>query len=158
MVEIPLVGSRDEVAIIDDEDLDLIQGHKWRLHSTGRYAVWITRRSGVRTNVLMHRVILNAPHGLQVDHIDRDGLNNRRANLRLATRVLNNHNRAGYGRSPFKGVHLDPRKAKPWRATINNGGTCTHLGYFGSQEDAARAYDEAARERYGQDAVTNFGR
>ena len=106
----------------------------------------------------MHREILKAPDGIYVDHINRNGLDNRKANLRLATRQQNARNTPKTRRtthSKYTGVSLRARHGK-WCATIFANGRNTHLGHFDNQLDAAKAYDKAAKKHYGEFAVLNF--
>jgi hypothetical protein len=107
----------------------------------------------------MHRVILGAKNGQFVDHLNRDTLDNRRQNIRLTTINHNNHNRVkGFrNKTGFRGVSFSEGN-KRWRASIRDNGRTRYLGCFGSPEDAAKAYDEAALQIYGEHAVTNFGR
>lgn len=111
------------------------------------------------TSVYLHREILRATRGVDVDHIDRDPLNNRRSNLRLATRSQNNANRPGSigGASPFKGVSWCKQTQK-WRAKISVNNRTVCLGRFANERDAACAYDQAAISQWGDFALTNFGR
>lgn len=103
----------------------------------------------------MHREICRPAPGLDVDHIDNDGLNNRRANLREATRSQNLANRPkARGRSKFKGVYWDPRRRK-WQAIARVHGVNRHLGRFDSEHDAARAYNAAAIAAWGPFANVN---
>jgi hypothetical protein len=97
---------------------------------------------------------MNAPTGIEVDHRNHNGLDNRRSNLRLATGHQNQGNRRPQGGSPrFKGVYLSRSK---WVAQIRFGGSKRYLGRFTVEEDAARAYDAAARLIFGEFACTNF--
>jgi hypothetical protein len=153
MRTVPL--TRGYKAVVDNEDYDVVSPYRWYpvLDDNGRvYAV--TRVNGTVT--LMHRLILNAPKGTDVDHVDRDGLNNRRYNIRLATKEQNAHNTAPRlgGSSPFKGVSLSANGNR-WRACIWLNGRQTHLGYFDSEEKAAEAYNVAAKENFGEFARLN---
>ena len=93
--------------------------------------------------------------GTLVDHINRNTLDNRRENLRACTRNESNQNRKGGGKaSPYKGVHRS--SVNRWGAVIRANGRNTWLGTFVNEEDAARAYDRAALEAYGEFAYLNF--
>ena len=105
--------------------------------------------------VLMHRVIMKAQHGQEVDHHSRDGLDNRKDNLRLATRSQNNGNSAKTrGMSKFKGVYWDESREK-WHAQICLKSVVRGLGRFKTEKEAAQAYDAAAREQWGEYARLN---
>jgi hypothetical protein len=105
----------------------------------------------------MHRVIMNAPAGLVVDHIDHDGLNNTRNNLRLCTPRQNRYNLPPLpnGTSKYKGVHWSKSRRK-WRVGIKCGPNAYHIGFFKSEIQAAKAYDKAAKEFFGEYAYLNF--
>lgn len=153
--KIPLSQGRD--AIVDEQDFGALSRYRWFFVGAGTgYAVrWARDAGGRRRLVYMHREILNAPPDKDVDHIDRDSLNNKRANIRVVARSLNNHNRRSWGRSRFKGVHWDARDNR-WCATITLNGKNVKIGRFASEREAAMRYDERAREAYGEAAVTNF--
>lgn len=154
MAEIPLSGGR-AFAIVDDEDADRLQGYAWYLTRSG-YA-WRTvggRRD--RRNEGMHRVILNAPKGSTVDHINRNPLDNRKANLRLCTHSQNSWN-SGYrsnNTSGYRGVMWIQHHQR-WAARIAAHGRRYHLGEFRDARAAALAYNEAALRLHGEFAVTN---
>src|SRR5690606_21975431 len=106
--------------------------------------------------VPMHRQIMGFPEGMEVDHIDRDGLNNRRSNLRLATHHQNAYNaQKRKSRSGFRGVTWYAPYQK-WVAVIMHQGKKHYLGYFDDPADGGRAYDEAARKLHGEFATLNF--
>jgi len=105
----------------------------------------------------MHRFILNAPRHKLVDHIDGNGLNNRKANLRLCNHSQNAWNRRPNSgcHSKYKGVYWNKDKKK-WHATISKSYKRIHLGYFDNEIEAARAYDKKAKEFFGEFAYLNF--
>lgn len=152
-LEIPIKGA---VALIDEADLDMIRGFNWalRVQGTSRYAI------GHRNNrtVFMHRLILRPPAGLLTDHRNRNGLNNRRINLRACTPADNARNTSlpVTNTSGFKGVYAAaPRYTKRWTAGIRVNRKTNWLGYFASAEEAAVAYDAAAIRLHGEFAATN---
>jgi hypothetical protein len=145
VAEVP-VGTR--FARVDAADFALVAEYKWNYN--GRYAF----AYGADGVVLMHKLILPSHSArLFVDHVDGDGLNNQRHNLRLASHAENMRNRkATGGKSRFKGVWLSKGA---WRAEIQLNGKKIRLGTFTKEADAARAYDRAAVEYHGDFARTN---
>ena len=143
------------LALVDDADYAaLTQMGNWCLSNRG-YAVHYTRIDGQRKVLFMHRVIMAAPPQLQVDHINRDRLDNRRANLRFATRSQNQANK-GLQRnnsSRFKGVSWNKGR---WEARIRYNGARLYLGRFDDPVLAARAYDALSRYLYADFAGLNF--
>jgi hypothetical protein len=148
------------VAIVDDEDYEwLTVGNKWGAggHVGNLYArrtIWLDKTS-CRVE-FMHRLILPTEH--QVDHINRNTLDNRRSNLRVATARQNAANRKvrSDNKSGYRGVHTLGKGPNPFQAVISINGANTHLGVFPTAQDAARAYDHAAIEHYGEFASLNF--
>jgi hypothetical protein len=108
--------------------------------------------------LMMHRVLLDPPDGYESEHINRNGLDNRRVNLRLTTSSNNKGNmRKHRGASLYKGVHWDNRpESTGWRARIQVNYEKISLGHFDTEEEAARAYDVAARQFFGEYARLNF--
>lgn len=153
--ELPL--SQGKFALVDDGDFNWLNQWKW----TAKEGVhtWYAYRSvwRPRINIQLHRFIMNAPAGIDVDHKNLDGLDNQRHNLRLATDLQNNTNRIKRGgcSSRFKGVYYFAKRGK-WIAQIRNTKGPRHLGCFVEEEDAARAYDAMAIELFGEFAVLNF--
>lgn len=156
VVFIPL--TRGKVATIDFEDFEKVRPYKW--HAVKMQARWYAmHRFGKHGHCMpMHRFILDAPEGCQVDHEDGDGLMNRRYNIRLCSRSQNQQakqrKRAG-STSQFRGVSWYSRDSV-WVAQICKNGTWFYLGRYRDEEDAARAYDAAARKYFGEFASPNF--
>jgi hypothetical protein len=154
---IPL--SQGKHAIVDDEDYDFLVQWKW--HLMGRYAGRVITDSTTRKqqSVAMHRIILNTPQGMHTDHINGDGLDNRRENLRICTPSENIRNqktrKRRTGDAQYKGTFFIKELGK-WRAGVCVNGNTHYLGLFASEVDAARAYDQKARELHGDFARPNF--
>lgn len=144
-------------AKIDTVDLIRLAPFSWRRIRKGKveYAIRWSGRKPLR--VLMHREILGAQVGdRETDHINGDGLDNRRSNLRPATTAQNQMNRSHYGKNRFKGVSKVKRnRSKPWQVRVVVDGKHTHIGMFATEEEAARAYNAAARKHYGEFARCN---
>jgi hypothetical protein len=155
--EIPL--SKGLVALVDDEDYERIAVYKWSAHwlPTARTFVAQRHESGSSRVPMMHREILNAPPGIDVDHKDHNGLNNQRSNIRLCSNTQNQANkRKSLGKSSrFKGVSWN-NKHRQWYAYIKDGDRLMHLGHFIDEIEAATVYDAKAREVFGEFALTNF--
>lgn len=139
--------------IVDDEDYDfLCKEIKWSYD--GRYARGWSKK--LNKKLRMHRMIAERM-GItgNVDHKDRNRLNNQRNNLRIANQSQNiaNSNRNGKSISGYKGVYPARRK---WMARIQVNYKFVNIGYFETAEEAARAYDKAARNFFGEFACTNF--
>lgn len=151
------------VALVSDEDYERVNQYKWSFDpdSRGGYAVRkvFVERDGQRQQrkIMMHRFILGAPVGWDVDHGNHNGLDNRRGNIRLATRSQNCANRGAKPNSgsQYKGVHWHKRD-KRWHASICVSGAKKFLGSFTDEESAALAYDAAALAAWGEFAHLNF--
>ena len=153
--------TQGKFAIVDPEDYERVAGYKWFAvrYERGYYAQRAAKDSkGRQRNVRMHRVILGEPKGKIIDHINHNGLDNRRANLRVVTRQQNTWNKRkqrGNCSSQYKGVTWLKRMGK-WQARIVCSGKSIFIGYFDDEIWAARAYDSKAAELYGDYAALNF--
>ncbi|MCX5633335.1 MAG: AP2 domain-containing protein [Phycisphaerae bacterium] len=149
--------TQGKYAIVDVEDFEKLNKDKWYLFENKNKNNFYAVRTEGRRNIFMHRRIMNAPQGAIVDHINRNGLDNRRTNLRIVNNMQNcwNSERGFYnGASKYKGVRLDKRTGK-WYARIRHNGKEINLGSFDTEIEAAIAYDNAAKALCGQFAVLN---
>lgn len=159
--------TQDKVALVDDEDYDLLTKHKWcavkQKHKHGfnwyaaRQIARLTPAVNRQVTLFMHREIMNIDKRYDVDHRDNNGLNNQRSNLRQATRNQNlqNQPKTVGSNSQFKGVCWHKRD-KRWRAQISINKHVIHLGNFKDEIEAAKTYDSAAKHYFGEFALTNF--
>ena len=149
IARIPLTQSM--FALVDVEDLGLVSGHNWFAKAYGDqvYAARHARdQSGARHEQRMHRAILPPPPGMVIDHINGNGLDNRRKNLRLASKAQNAQNmKAVCGSSRFKGVYWSKHHSK-WVSRIRSGGQTKVLGRFDTEEEAHKKYCLAALETF----------
>jgi hypothetical protein len=143
-------------AMVDDEDYEKLSVHKWCVN-VNRNAVYARlgspRCKGKQDEIKMHTVIMNAPKGWQVDHIDGNGLNNQKENLRIVTNRQNCMNRHQNKTSRYPGVTWNKRSGV-WNAQAQVFGKHKHLGTFRTEEDAYQAYlkvvhplEESIKER-----------
>jgi len=141
---------------VDDEDHDALSKYKWTA-SQARSTFYATRTDKLTgKKISMHRHLLGLDFGdtRQGDHVDHNGLNNQKSNLRIATVQQNLRNRVSHGRSKFLGVCFDKSRNK-FRAHIKNSGKSIHLGRFELESDAAKAYNDAAIKIHGEFANLN---
>lgn len=128
--------------MVDDDLFELLNQFKWFAHKDGRN-YYANRSISKNKKVQMHRQILgDIPHGKQVDHINGNGLDNRRENLRVVTQRENCQNKHITKTSRYIGVRRD-HKNKVWTAQINFKNKVIHLGVFISEISAAHAYRNA---------------
>ena len=158
MKKIKLCNS-DKQTIVSDEDYSELLHHNWYLHPRG-YVICYQRtaRPVNKRAIFLHDFIMKPSDGLQVDHKDRNPLNNQRSNLRLATQWQNHGNKnkpKGKHSSQYKGVSFDKSSGK-WYALICCQRKQYNLGRYDDEQKAARAYDAKARELFGEFALTNF--
>lgn len=150
--------------LFDDDDLDLVQSYQWHLHKSAHtnYARGYRKGEprGGQKLVYMHRLIMlsavgaTSIWGLGTDHINGNGMDNRRGNLRLCNQSQNNANRhvPQTKTSPYKGVHFDAATGR-YRAEITKDGKRYRLGRFPTAEEAVTAYTRKSIELFGRFAV-----
>jgi len=150
---IPL--TRNKFAIVDDVDYIHLSRHKWYATDQGyaRREIYINKKKVI---VHMHRVIMNAPDDMFVDHINGYRNDNRRKNLRLCTHLENNRNSfvRFTNNSGYKGVAFH-RQSGLYHASININGKQISLQYYKTAQEAAKAYNEAAQKYFGEFAKLN---
>jgi hypothetical protein len=156
MREIPL--TQGYVTIVDDEDYDFLMQWKWyAVKDEGGKRMYARRAAPGLKTVRMHSAILGTPTGIRVDHINHDGLDNRRANLRRATNTQNVYNQRCRKQNitGFKGVIVNRGRGKAFIAGIRVNGKQIHLGLFEDAREAAIAYNRAAVKHFGEFAYLN---
>jgi hypothetical protein len=150
--------TKGKTAIIDDEDYPEISKYKWYTkegHGSIFYAVRTPSSNGQK-KIFMHRQILNFPNTL-IDHINRNGLDNRKNNLRLCNKSQNHINCKKYknNTSGYRGVSWHKYTQK-WQARIQYQNKSIRIGYFKNILECAKAYDKKAKELFKDFAVLNF--
>ena len=153
---IPL--TQGKYAIVDAEDFEELSRYKW--HFAMGYAARKYRSEKGQTTTHMARMLLGLEIGdpLQADHINHNGLDNRRCNLRIVTVTQNQQNQnSRTGTSRYKGVYFNkrPGRTKPWVAQIKIKAKNTYLGMYAAEIDAAKAYNAAAEKHFGEFAKLN---
>lgn len=152
-----ILATNGRVVAVDDDDYDRVAGYKWYAFLTGKS--WYVNTRIDRKTVYIHRLITGAPAGMDVDHLDGDGLNNQRNNLRVCTHQQNQQNMRKPNiptHSIYKGVTKMARGGKKiWMAQVKHNKKHIHCGYFETQEEAARAYNAKALELFGEFANLN---
>jgi len=148
--------------LIDDEDYEKIKDYKWCVHYQHNvnnfYVVRMKKDEfGIYRTIFLHRLITNCHKALVVDHINHNTLDNRKENLRICTRSQNGRNRkiSKNKSSKYKGVNFHKGNMK-WQAMIRFNDQHKYLGIFENEEDAAKAYNEAAVKYHGEFALLNI--
>lgn len=152
-----LSTSRGLYAIVDDEQVEALSAFRWRAKPAQKtQSGWYVFRTTPSGLVYLHRQILDAPKGTEVDHINGDGLDNRKSNLRLATRSQNNANtRFPVASTGFRGVHSD-RTRRKYRPSIQVNGRAIIGPRCDLAIEAAIVRDRLAHEHFGEFAILNF--
>ena len=156
--------TRGKSTLVDDSDFVWLNQWKWMAHN--RNGKFYAARGGYEKlgfykyriyTISMHRIIMDAIKGQEVDHINGDSLDNRRINLRLANRFENNQNSSlrKDNTSGYKGVAFY-KAGNKWIAYIGTGKKLRHIGYFTTAKEAARAYNQKAKELFGEFAKENL--
>lgn len=138
-----------KTTIVDDENFEELSKYKWYAYKS-RHTFYAVRMfldvDGKRRQLFMHRIILSSPKGMITDHVNRNGLDNQKSNLRMCSireNASNQEKRNGCS-SKYKGVYK--HKCGKWGAQIKHNGVQIRLGLYVNEEDAARAYDKKAKE------------
>lgn len=145
------------LSVVDAETAGFIGQYSWHTNGGG-YAVRSVQVDGKESLVFMHRILAMAPVGVEVDHINRDRLDNRLENLRLASRSQNNANKsvkAHKKSSKYKGVYKNSN-ATTYNVRLSVNGQKVYVGSYSDEIEAAKAYDQAALEHHGEFAALNF--
>ncbi len=154
MIEIPL--SRGLFAFVDDDDFDLVSKYKWYAAKQPNtyYAVMDVVLNGKKKTIWMHRLINKTPEDFKTDHINGDGLDNRKSNLRTvdhANNMINSHKWRKNKISKYRGVTWHKGNNR-WYSQITVDYKNIYLGSFTNEEDAKKAFD-LAREKYRQGKI-----
>lgn len=154
--------TQGKYALVDDEDYEQVNKRKWYVSYDNKK--WYARRNITdpstkkRIRIRMHREIMDCPKGLDVDHVNHNGLDNRKCNLRICTHSQNLFNqlpRRTNTTSKYKGVYWN-KKDRRWRASIGIDGKQIYIGNFSTEIKAAEAYGKKAKELFGEFAYLNL--
>lgn len=146
--------TKGQVALVDDEDYELVMQYKWWANKQGSSFRACKNRTKRDSYIYMHQLIMK---NKIIDHIDGNSLNNQKYNLRICSRIQNQQNMKKHqdNQTGFKGIVLDKRDGI-YSARIRFQNKSISLGRFKTPEEAAKAYDKAAKELFGEFARLNF--
>lgn len=148
MFYMKILLTKGKFAIVDKKDFFELSKYKWlATHRYAARAIYVTG-NGKQTWIYMHKLILNAPKGIEVDHINHNTFDNRRKNLRIATHQQNSFNHPGYGHRGITKVTDRPLK-KPYCVRLMINGKNLYLGYHRTMKEAKNAWLKGAKEHYG---------
>jgi hypothetical protein len=149
------INIKNNIIIIDDEDYDKIKDYTWHINSYKNTKMIYARSSAKDGGVYMHRIIMDIHNRIKIDHINGNGIDNRKENLRIATHQQNNFNKKPYvnNKCGLKGVRLDRGN---YVATITYNAVTKYIGSYKIIEEAAMAYDKKALELFGEFAYLNY--
>ena len=157
MKKIALIGKYGigKFALVDDDDFERLNKHRWHCDNYG-YVRTAIIGGGDKCRIRMHRMIMNPPSKMEVDHIDHIVLNNQKSNLRICTHSQNQKNlkMTIQSRSGFKGVYRVKNK-NGWQSAITYNGKKIRLGTYKNKIAAAKAYNKAAKKYHGEFAILN---
>lgn len=146
---------------VDDDDFEKFAIYRWQAKDTDKKNIRAIRTVyiGKKHNIALSRVIMNAPKGTYVDHINHDTLDNRKSNLRFCNKSQNNYNQKlrSDNTTGYKGVHYikTGNRRKRWGVIIKKN-KYIFLGYYKTKEEAAKIYDKTAKKYFGEFALLNF--
>ena len=151
---IPL--TKGKVAIVDAADYEWLSRYKWHVEEPGPGRFYASRATPGHARIGMHRAIMNPPKGMVVDHINGNGLDNRRCNLRICTPRQNSCNRSKHRHTKHRFIGVQPCGKNTYQATIMHKGKTHRGGTFTDEVEAAKARDRLALKLHGPYARLNF--
>jgi hypothetical protein len=142
--------TQNKFALVDDEDYEKLNQYSWYAEK-GRYTYYAARTDKLKKKIRIHRFIMNPTSNLQIDHINGNGLDNRKENLRICTHQQNQYNKklSKNNSSGIKGVHWDKSRNK-WRAKIKINNKEKYLGRFKDRIEAKEVYTKFAKQYFGE--------
>lgn len=149
----------NKFALVDNEDFEYLNQFKWYYDNSGKYAMRRFYYKDKKSKIIsMHRFIMKPPKDKLIDHKNMDGLDNRKSNLRICGKRENAINTAlrKNNKSGYTGVHHNTKSTPPWRVNLKENGKQVCVGYFYDVKEAAKAYNEKAKELYGEYARLNI--